>query len=461
MSQDNQDHTEQEETDQNNQLPENTVNVEDAGVLKKKVTVTVPRARIDAKFNEMFGELSTSAQVPGFRPGRAPRRLIEKRFGKEVSTDVKNAMLGESLGEALDKSDLKSLGEPEIDPEKIELPDSGDMTYSFEIEVMPEFDLPKLEGIKVAAPKAEMTDKQLDDYINVMREGRATYEDTDEPAGEHDMVLAGAKITGEGIEPAERPGLQLRVAPGQVDGLPLVDLGKELTGKKAEDTVKLTVKAPASHPTEEWREKDLTVEITLSQVRKRVLPELNEEFAKQMGFESVDEFKDFLGTRLEMRVKDQRRREMRNQVVEYLLKEVKFDLPEAAVARHTASVLRKRYVDLLYQGVPREKIDENLTELQTAATEQARNDMRVSFILSKIAQEKNIEVEDTEINARVAAMAAQYNRRPERLRQELEQDGSLEDLSGSILEEKALDMLLESADIQEAAESGEETGGKE
>ncbi len=461
MSQDNQDHTEQEETDQNNQLPENTVNVEDAGVLKKKVTVTVPRARIDAKFNEMFGELSTSAQVPGFRPGRAPRRLIEKRFGKEVSTDVKNAMLGESLGEALDKSDLKSLGEPEIDPEKIELPDSGDMTYSFEIEVMPEFDLPKLEGIKVAAPKAEMTDKQLDDYINVMREGRATYEDTDEPAGEHDMVLAGAKITGEGIEPAERPGLQLRVAPGQVDGLPLVDLGKELTGKKAEDTVKLTVKAPASHPTEEWREKDLTVEITLSQVRKRVLPELNEEFAKQMGFESVDEFKDFLGTRLEMRVKDQRRREMRNQVVEYLLKEVKFDLPEAAVARHTASVLRKRYVDLLYQGVPREKIDENLTELQTAATEQARNDMRVSFILSKIAQEKNIEVEDTEINARVAAMAAQYNRRPERLRQELEQDGSLEDLSGSILEEKALDMLLESADIQEAAESGEETGDKE
>lgn len=461
MSQDNQDQTEQEETDQNNQLPENTVNVEDAGVLKKKVTVTVPRARIDAKFNEMFGELSTSAQVPGFRPGRAPRRLIEKRFGKEVSTDVKNAMLGESLGEALDKSDLKSLGEPEIDPEKIELPDSGDMTYSFEIEVMPEFDLPKLEGIKVAAPKAEMTDKQLDDYINVMREGRATYEDTDEPAGEHDMVLAGAKITGEGIEPAERPGLQLRVAPGQVDGLPLVDLGKELTGKKAEDTVKLTVKAPASHPTEEWREKDLTVEITLSQVRKRVLPELNEEFAKQMGFESVDEFKDFLGTRLEMRVKDQRRREMRNQVVEYLLKEVKFDLPEAAVARHTASVLRKRYVDLLYQGVPREKIDENLTELQTAATEQARNDMRVSFILSKIAQEKNIEVEDTEINARVAAMAAQYNRRPERLRQELEQDGSLEDLSGSILEEKALDMLLESADIQEAAESGEETGGKE
>src|SRR5690554_2463295 len=270
------------------------------------------------------------------------------------------------------------------------------MTYSFEIEVMPEFDLPKLEGIKVVAPKAEMTDKQLDDYINVMREGRATYEDTDEPAGEHDMVLAGAKITGEGIEPAERPGLQLRVAPGQVDGLPLVDLGKELTGKKAEDTVKLTVKAPASHPTEEWREKDLTVEITLSQVRKRVLPELNEEFAKQMGFESVDEFKDFLGTRLEMRVKDQRRREMRNQVVEYLLKEVKFDLPEAAVARHTASVLRKRYVDLLYQGVPREKIDENLTELQTAATEQARNDMRVSFILSKIAQEKNIEVEDTE-----------------------------------------------------------------
>jgi trigger factor len=456
MSEETKDENKQEQPE----LPENQYAVEEAGALKRKIVVTVPRKRIDAKFEEMFGELSTSAQIPGFRVGRAPKRLVEKRFGKEVSGDVKNAMIGESLGGALEKTGLKTIGEPDIDVEKIELPESGDMTYSFEVEIVPDFELPKLEGIKVKARKVEMTEKLVDDYIEQLRQERAKFETTEEAAAEGDIVIAGAKITGEGIEPADRPGLYLRVAPGQVDGLPLVDLGKELAGKRAGETATLKVKAPDAHPNEQWREKELTVEITLSEVRHRVLAEINEEFATSAGFESLEDLKKFIRERLAQRLEHQRRQQMRDEVVKYLVDSVKFDLPETAVKRNTANVLRRRYMDLLYQGAPKEKIDENIATLQAQATEQARMNMTVSFILGKIADEKEIEVGDAEVNSRIALMASQNNRRPERLRQELEQDGSIDELLMSMREEKALDLLLEKADIEDAPAEDEDNQAK-
>ena len=114
-------------------LPKCGVAVEDAGTLKKKVTVTVPRERIDAKFDELYGELGHSAQIPGFRIGHAPRRLVEKRFGREVGKDVRNGIIGESIGQALEQAELSTLGEPDLDLEAIELPDDGDLAYSFEV----------------------------------------------------------------------------------------------------------------------------------------------------------------------------------------------------------------------------------------------------------------------------------------------------------------------------------------
>jgi len=441
--------------------PPNKVEVEDAGTLKKKITVTVPREKIDGKFDEMFGELANTAQVPGFRIGHAPRRLIEKRFGKEVSEDVRNALVGESLGEAIEKSELKTLGQPEIDLDKIELPASGEMSFSFEVEVMPDFKLPELKGIEVKKQAVEITDERVDEYLDQLRLSRARYEDTAGAAAEGDAVLAGAKVTGDGIEPFERHGLTLRVAPGQIEGLPLVDLGKAIAGKKAGGTASLKTTVPAAHPNENWRGKEVTVEITLSQVRRRVLPKLDDEFAAGAGFESLKELREYVSSQLKSRLAAETQRNMRQQICQHLLDNADFDLPEGVIARHTARVLQRRYVDLLYQGVPREQIDERITELQAAAAEQAKRDLKLSFILDRIAEDEKIEVADDEVNSRIAQMAASQNRRPERLRQELAQNDSLEQVTIAIREEKVLDKLLAEAKITEMAEKPAKEEAKE
>jgi len=434
-------------------LPENTVAVEEAGPLKKRITITVPRAKIDAKYGEMFGELGRTAQVPGFRIGHAPRRLIEKRFGKEIAQDVRNAMVADAIAPAIQKAEIKTLGEPEIDLEAITLPDSGDLSFSFQVEVMPKFELPSLDGIKVRKQTIELTPRRIDEYVEQLRRSRARFEATDGPAAEGDAVLAGATISGEGLAPLERHGLNLRVAPGQIEGLPLVDLGKALAGKKAGEKVSLTVKAGEAHPNKDWHGKELAVALEISQVRRRILPEANEEFAKSMGFDSLVDLRKYVTDRMKWRIKAEVQQSMRDQVCRYLLDRTQLDLPEGAAARYTERVLQRRFVDLLYRGVSAEQINARMTELRAAAGEQARQDMKLSFILNKIAEQQEVKVEDGEVNARIAQMAAEQNRRPERLRQELAQDGSLSALEDSLREAKVLDNVLAKADITEVAEA--------
>jgi trigger factor len=460
MAEETNDLTPADETTDN--LPENKIDIEDAGTLKKKVTVTIPRERIDAKFDETFGELSDNAQIPGFRIGRAPRRLLEKRFGKEVSQDVRNALVGEAIGTVMEDEDLKTIGEPELELDDIEVPDSGEMEISFEIEVAPEFELPELEGIEVRKPEEEVSDEKVDEYIDQMMQSMAKYVDSEEPAGKGDMVVAAAKLTNDELEePIERPGLSLRVAPGQIEGIPIVDLGDTLEGSKPGDTVSTTVTVPESHPNEDWQGKEMTVAITVSSVRKREVPELTDELAEQMGFDSMGEMRSYFRGRMQSQMETESQQKMRDQIQEYLLENTELDVPEGVANRHAARVLQRRYLEMLRMGIPQEKVDENMTELKAAATEQAQKDLKLQFVLEKVAEQQDLEVTEGEVNSRIAQMAAYYGRRPERLRQELAQDGTLEQLAVSMLQEKALDALLSKAKVEEVPAEEAEKDEKE
>ncbi len=452
---------EAEEVPEGEKVPDFAVQVEDAGALKKKVTITVPAAMIDTKREEMFGELNTTAQVPGFRIGRAPRRLLVKRFGKEVDRDVRNALIGESLGAAMKKSELRVIGEPEIDLDAIELPASGDMSYDLEVEVAPEFDLPELDGIEVTKPTVEVTDERIDEAIARTRLAEAKYEAADEPAAEQDIITGEARISGEGIDEL-RTSVTLRVAPGQIEGLPLVDLGKALTGRKAGEAVTMTVKVPEVHPNEAWQGKEASIELTIGEVRKRSLPEVNDEYAERRGYESLDELRGALAGRMRAQVELEVDRAMRDQIDEYLLNNTAFDLPEGVARRHADRVLQRRYVDLLQAGIRREEVEERMTEIQASVDEQAKRDLKLSFIFQKIADDRGIEVTDEEINSRLARMAALHGRRPERLRQELESDGTILQVAASIREEKVSRTLLDHADVTEVGgESEAETADEE
>ena len=429
---------------------------EDTDTLKKAVTVTVPEERIDAKRDELYGELSQSAQVPGFRIGRAPRRLVEKRFGKEVSRDVCNALVGEALGYVAEHAEFNTLGEPDLKLEEIELPDEGDLTFSFEIEVAPEFELPEMKGIPVERVVLDITDERVNEYVSRMREQQPKFEESSQgAAAERDIVIVDTTVSVEGIEaPVESVGTPLRVSVGQIEGLPLLELGRQLEGKTVGDTVTLTVTVPQAHPNEEWRGRGATVEITLTRLRRRILPEIGDEYAAGLGFDSMDDYRTFVRERMTEHVVAETQQAMRDQVGRYLLDNTDFELPPAIATRHASRTLQRRYVDLMRQGVPRDRIEEHMTELQAASETEAARDLKLMFIVGKIARNEDIQASEEEINSRVADIAARSNRRPERVRHQLEQDGNLGQIESQIIEEKVFDKLLEQARVEEL--SGEE-----
>ena len=430
-------------------LPDNTVTVEDAGTLKKKVTVQVNRQRIDAKFNEMFGELGRTAPVPGFRIGHAPRRLIEKRFGKDVADDVRNALVGEAVEDALEKAEFKTIGEPEIKLDEIKLPEKDEMTFSFEVEVAPEFDLPDYKGIEITRPLIEVNDERVEEFLTSFRHRYGRFKPTDTPAEAGDVVVADVSITGENID-FKQPNAELRVAPAQVEGVILEDLAKTLTGNKTGDSPSVKATVPAGHPNEDWREKEVTVMFDIQEVKRLELPELTDDFAKQAGFDSLDEMREAIRGRLQSGVVAEQQRAMRDQVCNFLMEKISFDLPEGLAQRHTSQLLMRRTVELMNAGVPKDQIEQNLQELHAAAAERADGELRLSFILGKLADTEGIEVDDGEVNARIAQMSAQYNRRPERLRQEMTGEGTLDHLATAIREEKAIEKVLEEAKIVDA-----------
>jgi len=430
-------------------LPANQVTIEDAGPAAKKITIEIDRKRIDAKFDEIFGELHQSAQVPGFRIGRAPRRLLEKRFGKEAAEDVRNGLVAEALGKIDEREDLNILGEPDIKLEDIELPETGNLSFQVEVEVKPEFDMPDYKGIDVTEPSAEPTAERVEQATRRFLAQRGTMVPSTEPIGADDLVVADVTFTGEGID-AKHPNSELRVGPAAIDGVPLETLGDELTGAKVGESISIDATVPEGHENEDWQSKKVTVAIDIKEVKKLELPELDDQLASEFGFDTAAQFTEFVTRNLEAQLKTESQQAMREQVCDYLLDAAKIELPEGLAKRHAARTLSRRYVDLLYRGVPREQIEQNMELLEAQAGEQSRKDLALGFVLEEVAKAESIEVAEGEVNARIAEMASRQGRRPERLRTEMANQGTLDQVEIQIREQRALDKVLELANVKPA-----------
>jgi len=444
--------TQAEETKEDT-LPPATAKIEDAGTARKKVTLEIPAERIKGKLEEAYGELQRDAVLPGFRRGRAPKRLIEKRFGGDLRGTVKQQLVSEAYQKAVEDNKLDAIGEPELDINKIVLPESGPLTVTFEIEVTPEFALPSIEKISVKKPKLEANEDRLNLAVDNLRKYFGHWHDSTEPAKETDTITADVKVTGEdGAVIAEQPAVSLQAKPGSIAGVKFEDLGEKLKGSTIGQTVTLEATAPQEHPEEKLRGKKMKVDLTVKGVKHQDLPEVNEDFAKMLGFDTVEALKKDLQDRLVTQLEQETKGAMAQQVYRYLLSHTSLDLPQKLSQRQMANVLRRRATELMEKGVPESEIVQQIDQLRISSAQQAAVDLRLFFILGKLAEQFSIDVSEGEVNSRVAAIAAQYGRRPEKLKSQMGASGQLEQLFLQIRDGKVVDKLLETAEITEIDE---------
>jgi trigger factor len=428
----------------------NTVTIEQAGPCRKKIIVEIPKETITKATDEQYETLRKEALVPGFRKGRAPRRLLEKRFGKDAGETVKLKLLADASDAAIKESKLAILREPDIKYEKIELPAEGPMKFDFEVEVRPEFELPSLEGIPVEKPKAEVTDGHIDREIEMLRKYAGVWTPKDEGKVEaEDQVVADVMLNIEGQE-QKLDNIEIHVKPNSFVGeIPVEKLDDVLVGAKTGDTQTVEVAVPKTYFKEDLRGKKVDMRITVKDIKWLKPAELNEDFIRKCGSANEEELRKTIRERLQSRLENQVKSAMAEQIYKYLLDKISFDLPLDVAGDQAVSLLRRQYVNLMMQGIPREQIDEHIEQLKASSEQQAQQQLKVFFIMDKVADKLGIKTTEEEINGHIAKLATQKHIRPERMKEEMERDGSLEQFKLEVREQKCVTKLLESAKITE------------
>jgi len=429
------------------------VDIQDAGAWQKKITVTIPRSEIDGELSKEFKDLRQSAEVPGFRKGHAPLKLVEKRFGSEVADQAKFRLLAKAFEQIDDAQDFEVLGEPNVDLEKVILPDDGDMTFEYEVEVKPEFELPELEGIRIEKPLFQVTKEKVDEALkNILDRYGRSVDVSEEGAKAEDMVRCDVTLKVDGVdEPEVLENYTLHVVEeGGAGGVMIEKLDKLLTGVKTGDTKTTKSKAPESHANEAYQNKDVDITVTVKNVQRHIPAALDEVFLSRLGVGDDAELRQLIETDLENQADTEVRRAMASQVSAYLADKVVFELPTGVASRHSSRALQRRYYELLNMGIPQEKIDENIEKLRASAADEAATELKMSFITEAVAEKLDVTVGDAEVNSWIAQIAMRQRRRPEKIRDELRKEGRLADLELQIRQEKAIDKILETADVVDA-----------
>jgi trigger factor len=427
------------------------IQIEDAGPATKKVVVKIPKDRIDEKLAEQFKELRQQAAIPGFRPGHAPQKLIEKRFSGDVKEQVRRALISESYQQAVEKNELQVIGEPEFDnPEAIKLDEGKGLSYSFQVEVQPDITLPDFANLKVKKPKIGVTDENVEQAMQNLREQQGTLIPVEDRGVEDkDYLTADVTIRLEGKQIAQQNDAQIISRPGRLAGIDVVDLDKQLAGLKPDEARTLKVTVADTYPNEQLRGKEVEIEIKLKDIKRLELQDITSEFLADLGFSNEKELRDALREQMEQRIQMDVENAMRQQVNTFLVENTQIDLPTKLSDRQASRVVNRRAVDLMMKGMPREQIENHLEQLRHGAKDEAVKELKLFFILQKIAAEQDVDVDEAELNGRIAMLAAQRGQRPEKLKQTMAKDGTLSNLYIQMREAKAVDKLIEKAAVEE------------
>lgn len=427
------------------------ISIEDAGPATKRISIEIPEERIASKMGEQFDQVSDMAVLPGFRPGKAPRKLIERRFGGDIRNQVRDSLVREAFQQAVSKNSLAVIGEPEFEEgTKLELPESGSLKFQFNVEIQPDFALPDFSRLIVKRPVIKVTDVHVDQAMQNLREQQGTLipvEDRGVQAKDHVMCDIELKQNGEVIGNMKNATVIAKA--GNVGGIPIPDLEKQLEGAKPGETRVINVTAPEDHQSEKLRGQPLDIEFKINDIKYLELAEIDDEFLEQLGFTNEQELRDELKVQMDHRIESDIKVAMHNQVRNFLMKNIEMELPNKLTQRQEHRVANRRASEAMMRGMSQDQVKQNLDRLYMGALDQARAELKQFFALSKLAQQHEIEVDEDEVNLQIAEMAMYRDMRPEQLKHKLSEGGQLKDLYMALRERKTLDKVIEGLTIED------------
>jgi trigger factor len=427
--------------------------IQDVGPCKKLVRVELEAAAVDRALAETRAEYVRQVRLPGFRPGKAPAHLVERQFGEQIAEEAKRKLLNESYRQALEEHKLTPVAAPQI--EEVQFGPGQPMVYTATIEVEPQFALPDYTGLPVRREQREVTEEDVARALDVLREQRAEFVEVDRPLQPGDYAVVNYTGTCEGrpitdLAPTAR-GLAAQkefwlhmqtehFIPGFTD---------QLLGAAKGERRTVTVTFPADFVTRELAGKIGVFDVEIVLVKEKRLPPVDDALARAYGAENLEKLRAGVRQDLENELRSKIKRDTRNQLLATLLGRVQFDLPESLLEAETRGAVYDIVKANADRGVPKEAIDSKKEEIYSAATHSARDRLKITFLLRRIAEAEKITVTQEELSRQILYLAAQRRERPEKLVKQMRESGELAELHQQLLNSKVLDLLESKAAIEE------------
>ena len=422
--------------------------------------VEVPSDKVNQAWESIAGDYARHARLPGYRVGKAPRSIVEKKFQKEIREELQKKLLGESCREAISEQKLRVISVSEV--EDVEIAADKTMRFTATLITAPTFELPEYKAITVELKPTEVTDAEVEESIENIRNQSADFTDlTDREVRLEDFAVIDYSAAVDGKPLLEAfPNAPKQLAGNKDFWIRLTaeaffpGFSEQLVGTKIGETRTFELEAPAEFPIKDLAGQKLAFTVTLNLIKEKILPELNDEFAaKIIPGKTLVELREIAKTELQRQKEVASEREKRDQVMKHLLTKVECELPQEMVRHETKRLLSEIVRENQTRGVPDDILKEHEKEILGTASQGARDRLKGTFILIRIAEEEKITVTRAEFKQRMEDMAAQYRMTPEKVEKELEKNGALDQIAEEILSAKVLDFLVTTVNVQPAAEA--------
>ncbi len=417
--------------------------------------VEVEPEKVNKAWENIAKDYVRYAKLPGYRPGKAPRKIVEKKFEKQIREELEKQLLSESCREAISEKKLRVLSIANV--EDVEIAQDKGMHFTATLVTAPEFEMPEYKNIPVTVKSGEVTDAEVEEAIENLRNQYADFSDI----AERDLAMNDFAV----IDYA-----------GTIDGKPVHDVfpkagkplsgnsefwirltpqsffpgfSEQLIGAKLGETREFDIEVPADFAVAEMAGQKIHYKVTIKGLKEKQLPELTDEFAaKVIPGKNVSELRDLVKVELSREKAAELDREKRGQIMQHLLGKVECELPENLVRGETRRILAEIVRENQARGVADELIKDNEKDLIGSASQGARERLKGTFILLRIAENEKISITKEEYQQHLAQMAARYGVAMDKMLKELEKRGALEQIQEEILTGKVLDFLSSNASVQ-------------
>ncbi len=427
----------------------------DVSPTRKEIRIEIEPVQIRSAYDRVSQQYSKAVNVPGFRPGHAPTSVVRTRYKSEIRSEVLRELIPEAINDAIREHSLNALGEPNVEVDNtaaFERLGEEPLTLTVGIEVLPDVQLADYKGLEVNRRKRPITDADVDRMIDNLRDSSASLQPVEDRASElGDTVTVNAR--GNFVEEPEEEEIK-------VDDIEVVlggpgvqsEFTENLTGVRPDDSRTFQVEYPAdfSSPGLAGKKVEYTTDVT--SVRKKELPELDDEWVKSLGgdLDSVETLKAKVREDLEARATAESDHILREEVMKKLLDAHKFEVPESLVDHQTRHRLETVANQMMRRGIDPRNPEINWDSAREEMKSQAEDDVRATMLMEKIAEAENITVSNEEVEAEIQSYAAAAQQSIEQVRAALTKNGGERSIAQRLRNRKALDLLIENARVTDA-----------